>query len=312
MSVESLERLAAGQYGLFTAAQATKHVSRQLLSYHSSAGGRWRRRFPAVYELCRTPPDWRRPLMAALVWAGPEAVLCRRSAGAALGLDGCRGGPVHLWSPRSTKAPPGIVTHHGMPPPPSAEVGLLRCTVPLVTLIALAAELEDDEWEWALESALRNRQVDLAELERAAATGRARRRIRRVLAKRPPDASPTGSIRETQFIQLARTVDVDPFVRQYPVMRAGRIEASLDLAWPHLGVFIEIDGHWHDSDGPSRYDRNRQTEVVTELGWRPLRYDSDDILRRPRYTAKRLARAFRRARSGTWGQPPHVAVPPGA
>jgi hypothetical protein len=68
--------------------------------------------------------------MAALLWGGADAVLSHRSAAALLDLDGV--------------APEGIPT-----------LGPLCHTDPSTTLLDLASALDDDRWEWALESARR-------------------------------------------------------------------------------------------------------------------------------------------------------------
>jgi very-short-patch-repair endonuclease len=63
-----------------------------------------------------------------------------------------------------------------------------------------------------------------------------------------------------------------------------------------------VRGEWHDGPEAGDYDRHRQNVVLEELGWRPFRFGSDDILRRPRYTARDLEAKFTRARSGIWDE----------
>jgi very-short-patch-repair endonuclease len=309
VSIERLERIARAQFGVFTTDQAaSENVTARLLTYHARAGRRWRRVAPSVYEVVASRHDWRRPLMAALLWGGPDAVLSHSSAAALLDLDGADRRAVQLCLPRSTRPPNGWVAHRRLVPPEGIRtLGPLRHTDPLTALVDLASALDDDRWEWALECALRKRLVALDDVVQAARSVTARR----VLARRPLRAPPTGSIRETQFVQLARTVDVDPFERQFPVWRNGKVVAALDLAWPHLGVFIEIDGKWHDGPEAGDYDRHRQNIVVEELGWRPFRFGSDDILRRPRYTARDLEAKFQRARSGIWDERAQAFASPG-
>jgi very-short-patch-repair endonuclease len=209
---------------------------------------------------------------------------------------------VDLHAPGRTRAPNGWNLHQSPIDEACVVVatGPLRHTDALTTVIDLAGILDDVRFEWVLESALRQRLIRLDQLSKADA-GRGQRRLDRVLALRPPGARPTGSIRETQFVQLLRRVDVPPPERQVPVEVGGRVVAVLDLAWPELGVFIEIDGHWHDADNVAVYDRHRQNDVVTALGWRPLRYDSDDILRRPTHTARTVEAAYQRLREGSQG-----------
>jgi hypothetical protein len=93
----------------------------------------------------------------------------------------------------------------------AAIVGGVPCTDGLQTMIDLAAVVDDDVWEQALEAALRRRLVTIEELEAAlprlgAARTPGTTRIRRVLAVRPHAAAPTESSLETLMVQLARNV----------------------------------------------------------------------------------------------------------
>ncbi len=162
-------------------------------------------------------------------------------------------------------------------------VGDVRCADGLQTLVDLASTLTDDAWEQALESALRKGRAALGDLP-------ARGRIRRVLARRPPGAPPTESLLETLMVQLARTVPglPDP-VRQLEVGHA-----RLDLAWPGLGLFIELDGQ-HHKDQPV-YDAMRETAVVAATGWLPGRFTWTELTRLKRTTQRRLAALADQAR----------------
>lgn len=174
---------------------------------------------------------------------------------------------------RERLSPQGIVHIDGMP-----------CAGALRTLADLAATLDDDAWEQALECALRKRLVSLDEL---LAVPRAPR-IRRVLAKRPSGAPPTESLLETLMLQLARTVTGlgDP-VRQHVVAWPdGTFVARVDLCWPVFGLFVELDGQQH-ADQPV-YDARRETAVVAATGWLPGRFTWHEVVRTPRSTARRL------------------------
>lgn len=148
----------------------------------------------------------------------------------------------------------------------------------------LAVVLDDDTWEQAMESALRNGLTTVAELEALR-----RPRARRVMARRPPGAPPTGSLLETLTVQLVRPIPLlgEP-VRQYAVRWAdGRFLAKLDLCWPTLGLFAELDGQHHE-DQPV-YDASRETAVVAATGWLPARFSWRQIVhfRAPRPAASR-------------------------
>ena len=74
------------------------------------------------------------------------------------------------------------------------------------------------------------------------------------------------------MVQLARLVpDLPDPVRQFVVRdEDGNFVARVDLCWPDLGLFIELDGQQHK--GQPVYDANRETAVVRghRLAVRPL------------------------------------------
>ncbi len=177
------------------------------------------------------------------------------------------------------------------------EVHGLRCVDGLQALIDLAAELDDLRWEQALESALRKHLTTTTDVTSAASGSQAgAARVRRVLALRPPDAPATESLLETLMVQLARTIPglPDP-VRQYVVYDSdGNFVARVDLAWPELGLFIELDGQQHK--GQPVYDARRETAVVAATGWLCGRFTWREVVYLQRTTARRLASIADQAR----------------
>lgn len=96
-----LLRVAAGQEGLFTVAQALDAGLDRRARYHHLTYGNWRRTAaPQVFRLAGWPPDQHERLRAWLLWAGPHALL---TSWTALGLAGLTGSgpadPVDLEIP---------------------------------------------------------------------------------------------------------------------------------------------------------------------------------------------------------------------
>jgi very-short-patch-repair endonuclease len=164
-----------------------------------------------------------------------------------------------------------------------------RCTGGTQTMLDLAAELDDLVWEQALECALRKKLTTIDDIEGRMAGVRGVARIRRVLALRPTGARPTGSLLETLMVQLARGVKgLSRPQRQVEVRnRFGDFVAFVDLAWPELGIFIELDGQQHK--GQPVYDARRETAVVAATGWLCGRYTWTEVVHLPASTARRLA-----------------------
>ena len=241
--------------------------------------GRWRRIVRGVYG---EGPEKPTPLDRA------RAEVLRRRATARGALAGVLHG---LDSVALVRQP---IARQELPPERVTTIGGVRCADGLQTLVDLAAVLDDLVWEQALESALRKKLTTISALEAelprlAAARTPGTARIRRVLALRPPGAAPTESLLETLMVQLARQVPnlVAP-TRQYEVYdEHGQFVARVDLAWPELRLFVELDGQ-HHPDQPV-YDARRQTAVTAATGWLCGRFTWHEVTRCPRATARRLA-----------------------
>jgi very-short-patch-repair endonuclease len=179
------------------------------------------------------------------------------------------------------------------------EVNGIQVTDGLQTLVDLAGQLDDKHWEHALEAALRKRLTTIAAIEVALPTLSARRqrgatRIRRVLAMRPVDAPPTESLLETYAVQLIRDAGLPTPTRQFVVRTADdRFVARVDLCWPELGVFLELDGRGHD--GQPVYDAVRQTAVVGAKGWLCIRATWRQVVNNPKPAARDFAAVLEQA-----------------
>jgi len=183
----------------------------------------------------------------------------------------------------------------------SSPIGGVPCAHGLTTMLDLAPLLNDKTWEHAFESALRKKLTSVegiealvSELSRARMPGISR--IRRVLALRPLGAPATESLLETLMVQLARDIPgLAPPVRQFTVYdEHGEFVARVDLCWPQLGLFIELDGQHHP--GQPVYDARRETAVVATMGWLVGRFTWYEVTALPHITTRRLAALVEQAR----------------
>jgi hypothetical protein len=175
------------------------------------------------------------------------------------------------------------------------------CTSPLQVMIDLATFLGDARWEQANESALHKKLFTIEDELALLGDLSARHtpgvgRMRRVLALRPAGAPPTESRMETIAIQIARTAEEVPEpTRQHVVYnRHGDFVARVDLSWPDLGGFLELDGLGH-RDQPV-YDATRESAVVTATGWLPNRMTWRESYENPKWAAKRMSEFLAQAR----------------
>src|SRR2546421_7699491 len=151
-------RVAARQYGLIGRAQALEAgLSVAAIDWHVRSG-EWERLHPSVYRLRGAPARWPQPLMAAILWGGPRAVVSHRSAAALWELDGIEPGVVELTTTGSrSDTPPGVILHRTRTLPRSSfgYLGAFRVTGVVRTLIDLGAVVDATAVEAAMESAIR-------------------------------------------------------------------------------------------------------------------------------------------------------------
>jgi very-short-patch-repair endonuclease len=68
----------------------------------------------------------------------------------------------------------------------------------------------------------------------------------------------------------------------------------VDLAWPELGVFVELDGEHHK--GQPVYDASRETAIVAATGWLCGRFSWTEVVHHRQHTIRRLAQLVEQAR----------------
>lgn len=306
--IDVIEQVAEGQWGVFTEEQAAKAgVTRSMLTYHSRPEGRWEVVERSVFGIVGREPAWQAPLLAAQLCLGGGVPLTCRAAAAILGLDGVDRRTVtpELTLPLSRRHDRWRLHRCVIVPAELTSTGALVHTTPARTLVDLGTVCADDEVEVAVESALRLELVTEADLTALATSGRhGAPRLRRVLERRPPGSPPTESRLETVAIQVLRSCGSMPAPqRQVPVQVDGQQRFRLDLAWPAVRLYVEIDGRaWHDIDDESfHYERWRRRQLVA-LGWAPAELTAQDLFTHPAATTREVERLYRRrcAEIGSW------------
>jgi very-short-patch-repair endonuclease len=261
---------------LFTSEEATEAALRW-----GEKQGRWRRADRGVWAEGPDEVSQLDRARAAVIATG--GVASHHLAGVLHGLDAVGLDGTWVTISRRASGRRERVSRRNLSPERITTVAGLPCTDGTQTMLDLGGTLSDLAWEQALESALRKR---LTSMEALPGRGKP------VVLERRGDVPPTESLLETLFVQLARTVPglPDP-VRQQEVERA---HARLDLAWPELGLFVELDGQHHE--GQPVYDARRETAVVAATGWLCGRFTWTEVVRVPTSTARRLAALAEQAR----------------
>ncbi len=251
---------------------------------------------PGVYRLTSVPISARQAAMAALLWAGDDAVVSHVTAGALWALDGLQAERVDLWVP-SRRAPrsPLVEVHRGtVDAIDRRRVESIWVTSPARTLIDLAAVLEAEVLETALESALRRGLTTPGSIERRLMSlgGRGRRgtgQLRALIDDRGKGAALEFEL-EVRIWRLLRSAGLRP-VRQYSVRYDGRTY-RLDFAWPALRVAVEADGFdAHGGRGAFERDHARLA-VLCAHGWRVVPVTWEQVTKRRAWVLDTIVRAL--------------------
>ncbi|HEX2192882.1 MAG TPA: DUF559 domain-containing protein [Acidimicrobiales bacterium] len=225
------------------------------------------------------PESWEQQLLAVCL-AG-NAVASHRAAARLWGLDGVAalrlevttplGRPVRLPGVRAHRSnrlnSEFLTVNRGIP-----------VTTPARTVVDLSAVTTEATLEKAVDGALRDRLVTVAELRACfdALAGRGRRRVahfRPILDAREPGYSPGDSELERRVRQWLTAAGLPRPVPQFAVLVGDR-KYRIDLAYPEQRVAIELDG-WAAHGTRRAFDLDRERGNDLELaGWTLLRFTS--------------------------------------
>lgn len=295
------QQLAKRQLGLVSRSQATALGMTRTTIRERVAGQRWQTLYPGVYLLGVTESTWQQRLMAACLFAGPNAVASHRAAGVLWQLDGLVRAPVEILVPHHEEAalPRGAVVHRSrkLDEVDVARRGGIPVTCVERTLVDLGRYLEPAEVEKALESALRRGLASPGSMWTYVEGRGGRipgcRRIRSILLARG-DAKPAGSGGEVEFLRLLRRAGIPRPVRQFQLRLPDGRSAFLDFAWPDLKFGMEYDGYdTHGGRLAHAADLERQNAIVG-LGWTLLRYSGRRVRRNPVAVAREVEAAIER------------------
>jgi hypothetical protein len=296
--------IALDQHGIVLRQQALEAGLSSAAINRLVASGAWVRLAPRAYLVVDLASEHSRFAAAALAYPGTLA--SHRAAALLRGLDGADGAPPEVlaaWS-RKVRIDGHVHRARDLDPGDWSTVEGIPCTTVTRTLCDVGSVVDDRVLEVMVESALRQRLTSVEDLRaRAEALRRHGRsgpaRLLAVLDQRPPGAPPTESWLETVFLQALRDEGVDPGVPQHVVYDAdGRVVARLDRSWPDVKLYSELNGRAYHGHLESARDRWRQNRLAA-LGWLPLQFDHDDVVRRPRTTARTVQQALdRRRRAG--------------
>lgn len=220
--------------------------------------------------------------MGLCLWA--DGFASHRSAAALWQLDGCKPGNLDVITTARRDRPFATVDVHQVseiPPCDVTHTDSIPVTTPSRTLLDLAALVDDERLELALEDALRRGITSIPrlnwQLQRMGRPGRSgTARLRRVMQQRGLKERSTESALETRFARWLRSTSLPPPVRQLPI-RAGQKSVRIDFAYPIELVAIELDSYRYHS-GRAQWHRDRsKAKFLRSLGWTVISVAQEDL-----------------------------------
>lgn len=293
-------RLARYQDGVFTRAQALQAGLSDDAQWRMVQRGDWVAVHAGVYASAGTPRTLAFREGAALLAAGPEAVLAGFNAAHHWGL--WRKPPlVEILVPRwGGPDPDGVVVHttRQMLEGDVVEDGWRRVVSPVRLTLELAARLPPRQLRMVVDDGVRLGLFCASDVYWRAmrANGRKKMKLLRHLAATVPESTTEHASRlENEFLRICQDhVIPRPECHRMVMTPAGSYEA--DFAWPDLGLVVEVDGPHHNRSEQRSFDRCRDADMA-DVDYDVLRVTLYDILHRPDHVGRRISQEFDRRRA---------------
>ncbi len=294
----SLRRVTAEQAGVVSRQQLLRAgVSRTTVdSKHKR--GLWQQIHPGVYGTFTGTAPWEAHLWAAVLYAGPGALLSHETAAEVLRLTDRRCPVIQVTIPasRRVRPPEGMAIHRSTFDYPAwrPQRGIPPHTFYAETILDLVAAADnlDDVVAWVSQGIARNL-VSEAQLKSAVA---ARRRFRwRAQIDEVIELVAGGSHFPLEFRydrDVARAHGLPAATKQARFAKPDGARGFRDRCYQKYGLIVELDGgEFHPLEQRGR-DRLRDNEAAATTG-ATLRYQWADIDRAPCETAGQVYRALR-------------------
>lgn len=251
------------------------------------------RRLPGVYAVGHAAPSITADLTAALLYAGPGAMLTSATGVWWLGLRDHRPDATQISTPRRCRSLPGIeirdrreltrIWHHELPVAPVGALFLdYARTAPVQDLRRALAQAEYHGY------------LDLEILTPLLGEGRAgTRALREAIKQHDPRLARTRSDLEAAFLALCRAHSLP--APEVNVTVEGHL---VDALWREQRVIVELDGaanhrHW----GQIQRDRAREL-ALRAAGYIVLRYVWAQVTGQPHAVVQDVRRALGRRQLG--------------
>ena len=295
-----LRRVIAEQAGVVSRQQLLRAgLSRATVSARVKRGV-WRPLHPGVYGTFGGEIGWKARLWAAVLYAGPGALLSHETAAEVLCLSDSRNPVIQVTVPASRRVRPrdGIRIHRSVVDYPRwpPQRGVPPHTFYAETVIDLVASADnlDDVVAWVSRGIAKN-MVSAGELK--AAVG-ARRRFRwGEQIEEIIERVASGSHFPLEFRydrDVERAHGLPQATRQAKFSGPDGKSGFRDRHYEKYGLIVELDGREFHPEEQRGRDQARDNEAAAAVGAATLRYGWADVNRTPCATASQVYRALRK------------------
>jgi very-short-patch-repair endonuclease len=280
-----VSRLAARQFGRISTSQLG------VIGVGSSTIARWTGSgylhpdLPSVYAVGHRAPSIEGDLAAALLYAGPGAMLSHATAAWWLDLIDRRPRTIEVSSRRRCASLPDV-TVHGRRALDRLWRRHLPTTSAVQALLDFAATAPLDRVRYALAEAEYRDLLDLQAVEQALGRGRPGSRVlRKALRRHQPAYARTRSEFENAFLRLCERHRIP--IPAVNVMLAGWL---VDAVWVDRRVVVELDGKGgHHTPAQLERDHSRDLQLRA-AGFTVVRYTWVQVTEQARVVAADLRR----------------------
>jgi very-short-patch-repair endonuclease/predicted transcriptional regulator of viral defense system len=284
-------RLAERQHGVVAVRQlAAIGISRNAVSARARAG-RLHRIHRGVYAVGHPVLTVNGRRMAAVLAAGPGAVLSHASAAALWGIRPTSATRIDV-TVRSTAGRarrPGLRIHRTptLRDDEVTEHQAIGVTTPARTLLDLASSLPRRALERALDQAESQELYDLASLEAVAKAHQGERGARALAAALAQDADPSVTDSELEELMLALCHEHQ---LELPTPQAWVAGLRVDFLFAASRLVVETDGYrYHRTRRAFERDRERDA-ILARAGYRTLRFTHRQLTREPAMVAETITK----------------------
>jgi very-short-patch-repair endonuclease len=254
---EQVARLAANQFGRVGRAQLRALGVDDRTVHDWMTVGYLHRVLPRVYAVGHRAKSTEADLMAAVLYAGPGAMLSHATAAWWVGLADSRPYMIDVSTPRRPQSIPGIRVHGRRSIERDTHAGLPVTPFPQ-TIIDYAAKAPLSKVRLALAKADFEGGLNLTALQAELRSGRpGSRRLRAALERHQPMLAHANSGLEIALFELCENNHLP-----LPELNARIVGWEVDALWREQRVVVELDGPGnHRSPAQTRRDRRKEADL---------------------------------------------------